>query len=193
MENKDKIEIIKEILYEESTRKMLLQQEQIPVTSGSNQTSSSLWRWLAAAAVIGIVSLIGLNIFNNDHEDRALLAYNTHEFPLITKSRSAEQNIVDSYLSEINEGQYESVLPFLNVEDLTEKDKFVKALLLFRIGEHKKAKQLITSTQWTDAYHQSELDWVLYLIAYSNNESLDQLESQLSSKYLSKAKELLSK
>ena len=86
---------------------------------------------------------------------------------------------------------YETVLPLLKGNDLSEKDKFVKALMLFRLGEYAKAKKLITSTQWKDPYHQSELDWVMYLMAYVSGDSLVNLESTLSNAYQVKAKKLL--
>ena len=190
LENKDNIEILKEVLYEESTRKMLLEQQDILLTNVTAKPSFARWKILVAASIIGIVSLIGFNMFNGGSEDKVLMASRLHEFPVITKSRSAQLNIVDSHLDEINQGRYGNVLPLLDKENLSEKDKFVKTLLLFRTGKLTEAKQLISQTQWEDSYHQRELDWVLYLIAYSLDEPLDQLENKLSAEYRLKASKL---
>ena len=184
MENNDKINLVKDILYEESTQRLLKQTVVV-------KSIYPVYKWLVAAAVIGIASLIGFNMLNSDSQDRALMAYNYHDFPVITKSRGAQQNIVDSHLADINQDNYETVLPLLKGNDLSEKDKFVKALMLFRLGEYAKAKKLITSTQWKDPYHQSELDWVMYLMAYVSGDSLVNLESTLSNAYQVKAKKLL--
>ena len=177
---------MKDILYEESTRRLL---QQTAVVRDINP----MYKWLVAAAIIGFASLIGFNMLNDTNQDRSLMAYSMHDFPMVSKSRGAEQNIVDNHLLDINQGNYETVLPLLIGDNLSEKDKYVKALMLFRVGDHDAAKELITSTQWEDPYHQSELDWVLYLIAYSSDQPVDQIETKLSSQYRLKAKELSNK
>lgn len=177
--------MVKEILYEESTRRLLQQ-------SAVVKSINPVYKWLVAAVVIGIVSLIGLNIINDDSQERALIAYKYHDFPAIAKSRGAERNIVDEHIIEINQGKFQAILPLLDGKDLSEKDKFVKVLMLFREGEYDKSKQLISNTQWEDSYHRSELDWVVYLIAYITGEPLNDLESTLSTDHREKAKELSS-
>lgn len=190
MENKDKIEVIREILYEESTRKMLLEQQISAAGNEDRSTSYTFWKWLAAASIIGILFIIGYNQLNDGSQSRAQTAFKVHEFPLVSKSRGANQNIVDSYIEDVNQKRYSEVLPLLEGADLSEKDKFVKVLMLFRTGEYENAKKIINGTNWKDPYHKTEMDWVLYLISFIQDFPLDQFENRLSSEYKAKAAKL---
>ena len=193
LENKDKIEVIREILYEESTRKMLLEHQDVAVESDFKVKSFVLWKWVAAASIIAILSIVGFNLLNDDSENRAQIAFNNHEFPVISKSRGTSQNTVDNHLEDINQQNYAIVLPLLDGNDLSEKDKFVKALILFRTGKYQDAQSLINATDWTDSYHRAELDWVLYLIAYTLDEPLERVESSLTEKYKVQARKIAKK
>lgn len=189
MENEDKIEIIKDILYEESTRSMLLGQSDT-LDNNVNQPSS-IWKWVAAACVIAFATFIGYGLLNDNSHDRALLANRYHEFPIISKSRGAEQNIVDDYLAQINSKEFDVVLPLLEGSDLSEKDQFVKALMLFEMEKFEDAKKVINAINWSDPYHIQEVNWLHFLINYIQNESLDGMVDKLSAEYKLKAEKLL--
>lgn len=180
MENNDNKDVIKDILYEESTLKVL---QQTSVSKGDR----AIYKWLAAAIMIGLIVTIGFNFLNDSAQERAAIAYKSYDFPVVSKSRGADINIVDKHIVNLANGNYMEVLSLLDKDNLSEKDKFVKAVLLFRTQKYREARILITETKWKDSYHQSELNWVLYLMAYIEQEPLEKYEKNLSTVYRSKA------
>ena len=194
MENKENIEIIKEILYEESTRQMLIGQQGASVSTGADTNSVSVWKWLAAASVIVLLSVIGFNYMNNPVVDTSALIAEVYSFPAINKSRGAEINAVDSYVTELNAKQYLEVLNKLPSEGLTEKDLFYKASIHFALNKFDQAKEVLDNTNWSDDYFVEESNWLKFLIAYDLSDgSAATLKNNLNPVYSIKAEALLSK
>lgn len=193
MNNKDKIEkIIKDTLYEESTRRMLLSAEDQVQQKGI----SKYIKYLAAASVIAILAIVGLLQMGGDAIDRSMIAQEAYEFPTINKSRGAENHIIDLYLTDIADGKYSEVLRQLNKENLTEKDQFAKAHLRYITKDLEGAKSILSEYQWEDEYYQEEAQWLLFIISYSSGadkQSLTAMAEQLSSAKKSKAMSLISK
>ena len=93
-----KEQIIKDLLYEQSAKELLMNQE---VNERSNLTS-----WLMRIAAIGgiiVLALIGNNLLNQNTTNQLARAKSDYEFPIITKSRSAETNVIDQFIQEINQ------------------------------------------------------------------------------------------
>ena len=192
MENNENIEIIKEILYEESTRQMLNVHQNASVKVGTS--SVSVWKWLAAASVIALLSIIGFNYMNNSIVDTSALIAEVYAFPVINKSRGAEINLVDSYIEELNAKQYLEVLNRLPSEGLTEKDQFYKANMFFALNKFDQANQILNNTNWSDDYYVEESNWLKFLIAYDLRDgSVATLKNNLNPAYSIKAEALLSK
>ena len=192
LENNENIEIIKEILYEESTRQMLNVHQNASVKEGVNTVS--VWKWLAAASVIALLSIIGFNFMNNSVVDTSALIAEVYTFPVINKSRGTEINLVDSYIKELNAKQYLEVLNRLPSEGLTEKDQFYKANMFFTLNKFEQANQILDNTNWSDDYYIEESNWLKFLIAYDLRDgSAAILKNNLNPAYSIKAEALLSK
>ena len=194
MENKDNIEVIKEILYEESTRNMLTGQQSASVSTGANIKTIAVWQWMAAASVIALLSIIGFNFMNTSNLNTSALLAEAYSFPAINKSRGAEINTVDTYVKEINAKQFQEVLNKLPSEGLTEKDQFYKASMYFALNKFDEAKQILYNFKWSDDYYVEESNWLKFLIAIQNNDSsAETLKAELNSVYTLKAESLQSK
>ena len=192
LENNENIEIIKEILYEESTRQMLNVHQNASVKEGVNTVS--VWKWLAAASVIALLSIIGFNFMNNSVVDTSALIAEVYTFPVINKSRGTEINLVDSYIKELNAKQYLEVLNRLPSEGLSEKDQFYKANMFFALNKFEQANQILDNTNWSDDYYIEESNWLKFLIAYDLRDgSAAILKNNLNPAYSIKAEALLSK
>lgn len=152
--------MIKEIVYEESTRRMLDRQQV------ASPKPTAWWKYTAAAVVIAILALVTFTYMGDDHSED-LIVDRYYEFPLISKSRGAESHIIDQYLTELRAEEYQNVLDQLEGKQLSEKDTYAKVNLLIATGSIDEAEKLIRETRWQDEYYQAEIRWLQFLIAAS--------------------------
>ena len=96
----DKLEnAVKDLLKEHSARHMLYSLDK------KKKSRILFLLSLAAIFVLGIF-YVTFGIFSTSSVDRLALASNSYEFPSVAKSRSADINIVDSYLADLDAKKY---------------------------------------------------------------------------------------
>ena len=188
MEEENKIEkAVKELLYEQALRERLQNIER----------KKKVNFYLLSSVAALFILLVGYFIINgmlNKDIDRNNVIVQNYEFPTISKSRSSEINIIDSFIPELNLKNYEYVLSKLNRDSLSEKDLFAKAHLYFVLDSLDISKDIIQTNSWLDTYHKSEIDWLLFLIEYKEGKSkndLMELSKSLVAPYKGKAEEML--
>ena len=186
-----KEKIIKDLLYEKSAKELLLKNE---ISNGSTSI-----QWLLRIAAIVIVIIIAWTandyLFNKEINKREF-AFSQYEFPTVTKSRSAQLNIIDNHLDKLNNQEYSSILELLNRDTLTEKDLYVKAHILFSLDSLEASQKIIKSNNWEDEYYSNELKWLDFLIDYSSDKSEDTLIKKMNAlpnEYKAKAKSIINK
>jgi len=181
--------IIEDLLYEASARKYLNENK-----SGQKRPVYKYIMGIAAAILIGMFLLTSIQ--NNNLEKRSLLIQQSHDFPLISKSRSAEINIVDDHIKDLNAKKYGLVLEQLAANNLSEKDAYVKAQILFNQGNYKALSQFLDTYKFEDPFYVSEIQWLNFLIEFRNGKSKKELldfTQNLDADYAKKASDLLSK
>jgi hypothetical protein len=186
----DKERIIEDLLFEAASRKTL---------QAKNKTIA-LKRYIsyavAAILVLGIIAFSGILNFQDDSDFRQNLVAESYTFPKISKSRSEQINIVDSYIDELNTQKYLIVLDKLDNSNLSEMDSYVKSHLLFKANKFKECKALINAIDWEDEFLESDVNLLLIYIAAQSGEGplkLKQMLSKLNDSDLYKATELINK
>ena len=184
-----KEKIIKDLLYEKSAKDLLLKDKK------SKGSISIQWLMrIAALVLLIIVAWTANNYLFKQSIDKKELAISQYEFPAVTKSRSAQSNIIDNHLDKLRNQEYSFVLDFLGQDTLSEKDLFVKAHILFSLDSLDAAQRIIESNNWEDEYYNNELKWLDFLIDYSSNKPKDlliQKMNALPSKYQFKANSII--
>lgn len=186
MNVEDKESIMKDLLYEKAARVHL---------ENLKPPMSNKFGWVSAAAAILILTFGAIFFFqNNNTSNNTAIADAHYVFPTITKSRSAEKNIVDDYIPELAKKNYAEVLAALEGKQLSQRDEFVMVHLLYSLQKFDASSELINNGNWTDEYFRDEVLWIDFLISFRQAESDDQIESKLSKlspKYTVKAKKIL--
>jgi hypothetical protein len=178
---------VKDLLYEQSAREMLL--------SGTKVKKDNSYLIIAiAASFLLLISYIGLQ-FLNKPIDRYAIADKYYEFPSINKSRSGESNIVDDFIPELDNREYEKVLNQLSNNTLSEKDLYTKIHLYYTLDSLDQAKSIIENKEWIDNTHKEDLMWVQFLIYFKNGENKEKLlnlANMLDVTYQKRAMEMIS-
>lgn len=186
----DKLEnAVKDLLKEHSARQMLY---------SLNKKKKSRMLFLMSLAAIFVLGIfyVTFGIFSTSSVDRFALASNSYEFPSVAKSRSAEINIVDAYLADLDAKKYKSVLSHLDEPVLSEKDLFVKANIYYTLDSLDKSLYIIENTQWEDELNKAEIDYLHFLIQFrkgAGSEKLIALSKTLDENYKKMAEELILK
>ncbi len=189
MENEIKENIIKDLLYEHSSRKILV------AKAKQNKTKIFVLR-AVAAGLITVMTLVGTQYYLNKAVDRNDLVASLYKFPNISKSRSADFSQVDRYITELNNKEYQLVLQNLYNDSLSEKDLFVKTNLFYQLDSLENVKQIIESYKFDDPYNKDQIGWLDFLVSYKSGENKGNLKIKLdglSKDYQPKAKILLDK
>lgn len=189
MEEKNKIEqAVKELLYEQALR------EKLQKIDSSKRFNFYLFSSIAALFVLLIGYFIIQTLLNNEVDRTGIIAQN-YEFPVIAKSRSSEISLVDGFIPELNEKQYDLVLKKLYIDSLSEKDQFVKANILFVMDSLNESETIIKANTWNDPFYKKETDWLNFLIQFKKGASKNELivlSNLIQTPYTEKAKLMLS-
>ena len=190
MENRKEEHIIEDLLFEISAREVLAKAEQ-----GSASVIRPIRKYLAYAAVFLalIATLVILNRGGSSMDDRLQVANNTYTYPQLGLSRSAERSIVDDYLTAFNAKEVEAVIQALEGQELKDKDRYALAHAYYYKGSLQEAKAVILEKKWEDDVYKSDMDFLLFLIAFvqDEKEELKKYKSGLSATYAKKAEEIL--
>ncbi len=173
MKDTDKERIIEDLLFEAASRKSL--QAQTKAFTLKRYISYAV----AAILVLGIIAISGLLNFQDGSDLRQDLVAKSYTFPKISKSRSGQINIVDSYINELNAKKYSLVLEKLHNSNLSEVDSYVKSHLLFKAKKYEECKALINATEWEDEFLESDVNLLLVFIAAQSGEEPDELKKML--------------
>lgn len=188
--NNNKIEnIVNDLLYEASARKTIKKSQSKVIKLNVKILSAIAAGFLLMSSVYFLLKTEQVN----SYQDYAIEAY---EFPLISKTRSAESSIVDDYLTEVNAQKFDAVLPKLSGNQLSNKDLFVKSNILFANGQLQECRKLLDSVNWQDTEYIDDTNWLKFLLAYSDSEdklSLQEKLGNLNSKHQRQAMILMSK
>lgn len=189
MKEKDLENIVEDLLYEAAARKTLN-------ATKSVQSPKRLILAVASIAAAIVIFLMAYSSFNDSRlfDQRNDLIAQHYEFPVVTKSRSLQKNIVDDYISELKNKDYKFVLSKLNTTPLSEEDSFVKAHLLFSLGSIDEAEKLISQTNWKDDYIRNEATWLRFLIAVKKSKSittLSKIANEISGEHEKEAAQIL--
>lgn len=154
-------DIIKDLLFEHSTRRVLQK---------STQKSKPSFNWMKVAAVIAtiIAAYFVFTLFlKTDDLSRAEYAAKVYESPVYTKARGTTPDLIDSHFQLYESKQYDQLLKNLQ-EASTERDLFYKANLEYKLSKLDAAESTIQSTTWTDEIYQEETNLLLFIIGYQN-------------------------
>lgn len=171
MEDSREEHIIKNLIYEKSARDYLKGMDQ------ERQFNVPFLR-LAAILIILLMAMAGIYLSKNSDIDHENITAKVYEFPPLSKSRSAEVFIVDQYIDEIKNKDYNNVLEALITDELKEKDAFYKAHLLFESGQYQNVVTLLTNQEWQDDYFKEESLWLLFLAEYNLNYKKSKLKKR---------------
>ena len=126
-------------------------------------------------------------------DDRLQIANHTYTYPQLSLSRSAERSIIDDYLAAFNGKEVDEVIQVLKGQNLNEKDRHALAHAYYHKGSLEEAKAVILEKKWQDDVYKSDMDFLLFLIAYvqDEKEEVNLYKSRLSDPYAQKAEEIL--
>jgi hypothetical protein len=180
--------IVKDLLYEHTSRKML---------NSLNQKNNipSLFVKILAIAAMFTIAYFAFNITSSSSIDKNQIASNFYEFPTISKSRSGETHVIDDYITDLNSSNYKKVLGNLENKYLSEKDLFYKANIYFQLDSLNEAAKIIELSEWNDEYYQSEINWLYFLIRIkqgADKAELHKIITTLTISNQSKAKQIMS-
>ncbi len=176
-----KEEHIKDYLYEEGARRMLLKRAKA-------KKIRQLSFLAIAASIILLAAFIFLKPYNKDNRDAIVLNY--YEKPILSKSRSLDQSGINAYSEFWNKGDYEKIIKDFKGLELSERDQFYLAHAYFNSNQLEKSQQLILSNQWTDEFYIEDLEWLNFLIELKKRtENISQ--DRLSPEFKEKAQKIL--
>ena len=190
MENRNEEHIIEDVLFEISAREVLAKAEQ-----SSTGVVRPIRRYLAYAA--GIIALIAAVFIMrqgaSSQTDRIQRVAEVYDYPSLALSRSAERSIIDDHLDDFNTKKVDEVIASLTDKDLDEKDRYALAHVYFEKGAYQKSKDVIVSKEWKEEYYRSEMDWLLFLIAFIQDDQAEQTstKAKLTPAYKAEAESLL--
>jgi hypothetical protein len=96
-------------------------------------------------------------------------------------------------LTAFNGKEVDEVIRVLKGQNLNEKDRYALAHAYYHKGSLEEAKAVILEKKWQDDVYKSDMDFLLFLIAYvqDEKEELNLYKSRLSDPYAQKAEEIL--
>ena len=199
MEQK-KEDIIKELIFETTTREMLVgKSAQVSQTDESGRTvpyiveenskdgankhistqnpTKTIWLFAKAAAIV-IVVLGAIFLMRNQFQDDSLrneYASSIYTLPTISKSRGVAMNIIDQNIDLFDEKKYSEVLSKLT-DATSEKDLWIKAHLLFNNGDYSEFTNLVKFHEWQDEIYAADIDWLSALLLFINGSDMEEIE-----------------
>lgn len=187
----EKEDIMKELIFEATTRDMLVgktasivqisDQGDASRSAVSGGKTKNMWL-LVKAAAIAIVVIGAIFVMRNqlqDNSSRDQYAVSIHTVPMVTKSRGAAPAMIDQYIDLLEEEKYQEVLVKLN-QATTEKDTWIKAHLLFSLGKYKDVITHIEGHSWKDELYVSDMEWLQALIDYKKGAAIEEIIGQYS-------------
>jgi len=179
--------LIKRLIYEEHNRRKLTAKTRV-------LSRPKLFRYVGLAASLAILIFAANKFISTGSTNVNELIADVYVFPDFQNTRSAPAKI-DNFYKELKQEKYKEVLVSLNQNnELSEKDKFAKAHLLFVLESRTELKNLISNTKFKQTKFQDDIQWLEFLLAYKEKESKSTLESiadNLADQYLNDAEKLL--
>jgi len=164
-------QVIKDILYERSTREMLLNTPQ-------QSRMLPFYKKIAAVAAVGILAFLIYQL-NGPSADitsqRMAMAQEMYELPQFNKSRGVSTSVIDNNLSTYYNQNWNTLIPILAENHENEKDAFALVNIYYSNGDLSKAQSLIKKYDWSDEYNLEQVAWLDFLISFRKGESVKAL------------------